>query len=90
MNRHYRNAHQQENNIGKKYGLNVSIILYIFVSYRYDCVIDNCTKTFVNKQNLDRHIKISHKKLKSKPVKVSCTMNFYVMFILYSFSVFLL
>jgi hypothetical protein len=34
-------------------------------------VCSHCTKTFVNKQNLDRHIRIVHSKTRSKPVKVN-------------------
>jgi hypothetical protein len=34
-------------------------------------MIDNCLKTFVNKQNLDRHKRTTHTKIKSKQIKVN-------------------
>ncbi len=39
-------------------------------------MINNCTKTFVNKQNLDRHIKIIHTQTQSKPVQVNSNLHF--------------
>lgn len=35
--------------------------------------MDECSKAFVNKQNLDRHVRIAHRKQKSKPLKVNST-----------------
>lgn len=33
--------------------------------------MDNCVKIFANKQNLDRHIRLVHRKIPSKPVQVN-------------------
>ena len=37
--------------------------------------MNNCTKKFVNKQNLDRHIRRVHMKTKCKTLKVNCNTN---------------
>ena len=39
--------------------------------------MNNCIKTFVNKQNLDRHIRLVHTKTQSKPVQVNINFNYY-------------
>ncbi len=39
--------------------------------------MDHCIKTFANKQNLDRHIRLAHSKTKSKPIKVNKDIIYY-------------
>lgn len=72
VNRHYRTVHGEEmqKKIRFKHFWRWPFVCCIRKIFRFLCKEIDCRKTFVNKQNLDRHIRLAHENKNKKSVQV--------------------